>query len=140
MQNHRTPVLEPGQTEAGGNGNGKVHGEEVFRLLAGAVQEHLTSSVDEATVKRIVDEKIAKAVIPQPIEVHLDGHEAKVIEGRQHAQFKELIGLVNEGKITNARALAPGGSLIGGVGADADAAASPMLTTYVGDTAELSAA
>ena len=109
MQNHRTPVLEPGQAEAGGNGNGKPHGAEVFRLLAESVNEYLTTPLDEAKVEEIVDKKLAAATIPQPIEIHLDGHEAKVIEGRQHAQFKELIGLVNEGH-ANLLMVGPAGS------------------------------
>jgi MoxR-like ATPase len=73
--------------------------DDLFKRLAGAIQEHLEvkGALDESGVKRIVDEKIAEARLPRPLEVHLDDGRKIVVEGRVHFQFTALMELVEEG-------------------------------------------
>jgi midasin (ATPase involved in ribosome maturation) len=86
------PMRSSDSTEAPANGHA-----DVFKLLAGAVQEHLSLAVDKDTVEQIVDEKIAEARLPRQIEVKCDGKSAITLKSRAHRQFDDLIDLVNEG-------------------------------------------
>jgi MoxR-like ATPase len=85
--------------------------EELFVKLAGAIQEHLDikGAVDVPAVRRIVDEKIAEARLPRPIEVHLDDGRKVTLEGRVHFQFEALMELVQEGH-RNILMVGPAGS------------------------------
>ncbi|MBI5725042.1 MAG: AAA family ATPase [Planctomycetes bacterium] len=75
-----------------------VEPQEVFRKLAGAIQEHLelTGLVDEPKVRDIVDSAIAGAMLPRTLEVHIAGAVNKLSE-TPHKQFDELLSLVSEG-------------------------------------------
>ncbi|WP_428937785.1 AAA family ATPase [Fontivita pretiosa] len=81
----------------------------IFELLADAVQEHLHTQVDADMVRRIVDERLAAATLPRPIEVHLPDGTIRKLDERPHRQFDELIELVNEGH-RNILMVGPAGS------------------------------
>ncbi len=85
--------------------------EELFKRLAGALEAHLEvkGALDECEVKRIVDEKVAEARLPRPLEVHLDDGRQVTLEGRVHVQFQALLGLVQEGH-RNLLMVGPAGS------------------------------
>jgi len=85
--------------------------EELFKRLAGALEDHLEvkGALDESGVRRIVDEKIAEARLPRPLEVHLDDGRQVTLEGRVHIQFQALMGLVQEGH-RNILMVGPAGS------------------------------
>ena len=85
--------------------------QELFKRLAGALEAHLEvkGALDESEVKRIVDEKVAEARLPRPLEVHLDDGRQVKIEGRVHVQFQALLGLVQEGH-RNLLMVGPAGS------------------------------
>ncbi|MCY3024597.1 MAG: AAA family ATPase [Planctomycetota bacterium] len=70
---------------------------KVFELLAEQLQEHLRSTVDEETVHKIVDERIAQARLPRPIEIRQGETVVGRLDERPHAQFEQLLELVNEG-------------------------------------------
>jgi cobaltochelatase CobS len=82
---------------------------KVFELLAQELQDHLQTKVDEATVERIVDERIAEAKLPRPIEVRMDGAVLGRLDEQTHAQFEQLLELVNEGH-RNILMVGPAGS------------------------------
>jgi cobaltochelatase CobS len=87
---------------------------EVFRMLAGAVQEHLHApAVDADTVRQIasdvVDEKLSQVTLPRPLEVHLPDGTVNRIEGPAHRQLRELLELVEEGH-HNLMMVGPAGS------------------------------
>jgi cobaltochelatase CobS len=86
--------------------------DELFQRLAGALQAHLelTGALDESEVKRIVDEKIAEARLPRPLEVHLDDGRQVTLEGRVHAQFAALLGLAAQEGHRNLLRVGPAGS------------------------------
>jgi len=92
-----------------GQGDGQY--AEIFKRLAGAIEEHLEvkGSIDEKGVRRIVDEKIAEARLPRPIEVHLDDGRKVTLEGRVHFQFQALMEFVQEGH-RNILMVGPAGS------------------------------
>lgn len=92
-----------------GQGDGQY--ADLFKRLAGAIEEHLEvkGSIDEKGVRRIVDEKIAEARLPRPIEVHLDDGRVVKLEGRVHFQFQALMELVQEGH-RNILMVGPAGS------------------------------
>jgi len=70
--------------------------EQVFKLLAGAVEQHLHGQVDEEKVRQIAGEEIAKRQLPVTLEVSLPNGEIRRVEGA-HSQFKALLALVEEG-------------------------------------------
>jgi cobaltochelatase CobS len=71
---------------------------EVFRLLAHAVEEHLhDKGVDEESIREIVAAEIAKAHKPLTIEVKLPSGIINTLPEAPHRQFTELLGLVEEG-------------------------------------------
>ena len=72
--------------------------EQMFKLLAEAVQDHLhiESPVDEAKVREIAGEEIEKRQVPLTIEVRGTGREPVRVDGA-HRQFADLLSLVNEG-------------------------------------------
>ncbi len=86
--------------------------QELFKRLAGALDEHLDHPLDEAKVRQIAEaavvEEVAKARLPRPIEVHVNG-EVHRVDGRVHSQFRELLGLVEEGH-RNLLMVGPAGS------------------------------
>ncbi len=71
--------------------------QDIFKRLAGAINEHLDGQVDEAKVRQITTDEIAKARLPRPIEVKLSDGRVNQLDGRVHAQFAELMALVEEG-------------------------------------------
>ena len=72
-------------------------GSKVFQLLAEQVQEFIKTPIDEEGVRRIADERIAQAKLPRPIEVRMGDTVLGKVEERTHAQFDELLSVVNEG-------------------------------------------
>ena len=78
-----------------------VDAHEIFKRLAGAIQGHLdlepTNEIDEAKVRGIVDEMIADARLPRPVEVHMPDGTVNPLSERTHRQFDELLELVSEG-------------------------------------------
>jgi len=82
--------------------------EEVFRLLAGAVQGHLRAPVDEEAVRRIAGEEVAKRQLPVTVEVRLPGGEVTKVDGA-HKCFPDLLALVEEGH-RNLLMVGPAGS------------------------------
>jgi len=72
---------------------------ELFKQFAGALQGHLdlTGAVDESKVHEIVDEAVAAAQLPRPVEVHLPSGEVNTLSERTHRQFDDLVALVTEG-------------------------------------------
>jgi cobaltochelatase CobS len=103
------PTEETSTAVMEGQGDGQY--AEIFKRLAGAIEEHLEvkGSIDESGVKRIVDEKIAEARLPRPLEVHLDDGRRITLEGRVHFQFEALMELVQEGH-RNILMVGPAGS------------------------------
>jgi MoxR-like ATPase len=92
-----------------GQGDGQY--AEIFKRLAGAIEEHLEvkGTIDESGVRRIVDAKIAEARLPRPIEVHLDDGQKITLKDRVHFQFEALMELVQEGH-RNILMVGPAGS------------------------------
>lgn len=74
--------------------------EQVFKLLADAVQGHLhiEPAVDEAKVRAIAGEEIEKhqSFAPLAVEVRGTGREPVRVDGA-HRQFVELLALADEG-------------------------------------------
>ena len=89
----------------------KGGGEQVFQLLAHAIEEHLSANgqLDESRVRSIVEERIAAARLPQQIEVVLPDGVTHKLDGRTHRQFSDLMELVNEGH-QNLLMVGPAGS------------------------------
>jgi cobaltochelatase CobS len=83
--------------------------QEIFQKLAGALNPMLDGQVDEAKVREIAAEEIGKARLPQPIEVHLSNGQVNVLADRVHAQFADLMQLVEEGH-RNILMVGPAGS------------------------------
>ena len=81
---------------------------QLFKLLAEAVQEYMGTNVDEETVRRIAGEEIARRHVPQVLELRLPDGTARTVEGA-HAQFAELLGMVEEGH-RNLMLVGPAGS------------------------------
>ena len=77
----------------------EVDPQSLFRQFAGAIQGHLDlkTELDEAKVQEIVASEIAKARLPQPIQVNLPDGKSIILDGRQHRQFTEVLDLVEEG-------------------------------------------
>lgn len=69
----------------------------VFEMLAEELKDFLKTTVDAETVERIVDERIAKAKLPRPIEVRMGETVIGKLEERAHYLFDRLMDLVNEG-------------------------------------------
>jgi MoxR-like ATPase len=94
-----------------GTSNGEAPaGADALRVLAGALEEHLRGKgLDEEAVRDIVDQKIAEAKLPRPVEVKLPTGDTVRLEGRVHTQFDELLALVNEGHV-NLLMVGPAGS------------------------------
>ena len=82
--------------------------EELFQLIARGVEQHLHTQVDEETVRKIASEEIAKRQMPVTLEVKLPSGEIRTVEGA-HVQFKDLMGLVEEGH-RNLLMVGPAGS------------------------------
>lgn len=83
---------------------------KVFEMLAHAINEHITSPMDEAAVEKIVDAKVAEARLPRPIEIRQQGKDAVVIEDTVHAKFEEVLDLItNEGHV-NVMLVGPAGT------------------------------
>jgi len=83
--------------------------KDVFRLLAHAVEEHLQDrGVDEASIREIVTEEVAKATLPRTVEVKLPTGIANTLADAPHRQFSELLSLVEEGH-TNLLMVGPAG-------------------------------
>jgi cobaltochelatase CobS len=76
-----------------------VDAQEVFKSLAGAIVWvlELKADLDESKVHEIVDEAVAAARLPRPLEVHLPDGATFTLKDRTHRQFDELLGLVSEG-------------------------------------------
>jgi cobaltochelatase CobS len=89
-------------------GSAPVTGK-VFELLAGELEDYMRPGVDEQAVHTIVEEHIAKARIPRPIEVRQGNMVLGSLDERAHAQFEDLIALVNEGN-RNILMVGPAGS------------------------------
>ncbi len=90
--------------------NTRTPDQQVFRLLADAIQEHLPSdAIDEAKVREIVATEIAEANLPRPIEVRLPDGKSNTIDGTVHHQLEEVLGLVEEGH-KNVLMVGPAGS------------------------------
>lgn len=70
--------------------------EQVFKLLAGAVEQHLHTQVDEEKVRQIASEEIAKRQMPVTLEVSLPNGEIRRVDGA-HRQLGELLALAEEG-------------------------------------------
>ena len=73
--------------------------EQVFKLLAGAVEQHLHGQVDEEKVRQIAGEEIAKRQLPVTLEVSLPNGEIRRVEGA-HSQFKALLQLAEQELLT----------------------------------------
>ncbi|MBE3098152.1 MAG: AAA family ATPase [Planctomycetes bacterium] len=103
------PTEETSTAVMEGQGDGQY--ADLFKRLAGAIEEHLEvkGSIDEPAVRRIVDEKVAEARLPRPIEVHLDDGRKVTLEGRVHFQFQALMEFVQEGH-RNILMVGPAGS------------------------------
>ena len=103
------PKQETSTAVMEGQGDGQY--ADLFKRLAGAIEEHLEvkGSIDEPAVRRIVDEKVAEARLPRPIEVHLDDGRKVTLEGRVHFQFQALMEFVQEGH-RNILMVGPAGS------------------------------
>lgn len=76
-----------------------VDAQDLFKRFAGAIQDHLElkSAVDESKVHEIVDQAVASARLPRPVQVHLPDGQVNKLSDRTHRQFDELLGLVSEG-------------------------------------------
>jgi cobaltochelatase CobS len=83
----------------------------VFRLLAQSIEEHIhvRSSVDEETVRALIDERIAASTLPRRIEIRMPDQAPRTLDERTHGQFDQLIQLVNEGH-QNILMVGPAGS------------------------------
>jgi cobaltochelatase CobS len=88
-----------------------VDAQDLLKRFAGAIQDHLElkSTVDEDKVHEIVDEAVAAARLPRPLEIHLPDARVVKLEGHVHCQFQELIDLVEEGT-QNILMVGPAGS------------------------------
>ena len=82
---------------------------KVFELLAQELQEHLKTKVNEEDVQKIVDERIAQARLPRPVELRSGETVLGKTDERPHVQFDQLVGLVNEGH-RNILMVGPAGS------------------------------
>ncbi|MCL2646139.1 MAG: AAA family ATPase [Phycisphaerales bacterium] len=83
---------------------------EIFRLLARAVEEHLhDKGVDEASIREIVSEEIGKVTLPKSVEFRLPTGAINTLAELPHRQFTDLVGLVEEGH-TNLLLVGPSGS------------------------------
>ena len=85
--------------------------QDVFRSLAGALQDHLelNGQVDEAKVREIAQETVNAARLPRPLAVSINDGPTVHLEGRQHCQFTELLKYVEEGH-RNILMVGPAGS------------------------------
>lgn len=85
--------------------------QDVFKRLAGALQDHLelNGQVDEAKVREIAQETVNAARLPRPLVVTINDGPAVQLEGRQHCQFTELMKYVEEGH-RNILMVGPAGS------------------------------
>ena len=70
-------------------GNGEY--ADLFNRFAAAISDHLKPTVDEGTVRGMIDEAVAKARMPRPIEVHLPDGKTVKVEGKTHMQFERLL-------------------------------------------------
>lgn len=75
--------------------------DELFRSLAGALQDHLQPQTCEDDVRRIAGEvateAVEKARLPRPLAVTVNDGPAVVLTDRTHVQFEELVDLISEG-------------------------------------------
>ena len=63
--------------------SGQTNGNQIFQLLADAINEHLPAdSIDESKVREIVADEVKAARLPRPIEVRIAGGEANIVESR----------------------------------------------------------
>jgi cobaltochelatase CobS len=87
-----------------------VDAQDIFKRLAGALQDHLEidTTLDEAMVREIASEEIARAQLPRPLQVDLGDGRVALVEGA-HCQFPELLGLIEEGH-QNVLMVGPAGS------------------------------
>ncbi len=77
--------------------SGQTSGNQIFQLLADAINEHLPAdSIDESKVREIVADEVKAARLPRPIEVRIAGCETNLVESAHH-QLEEVLGLVSEG-------------------------------------------
>lgn len=85
--------------------------QEVMRQLALALQTHLSlkADLDEPKVRAIVDEAVAAASLPRPLELHLPDGQVRTLGQRTHRQFEELLALVAEGH-ANVMLVGPAGT------------------------------
>ncbi len=85
--------------------------QDIFAQFARQIQPHLerNAALDEGKVHEIVDEALAAARLPRPIEVHLPDGTVKTFKDRTHRQFEELMGLVQEGH-SNLGLIGPAGT------------------------------
>lgn len=83
--------------------------QQVFRLLADAIQEHLPDdSINEAKVREIVEEEVRAARLPRPIAVSLPDGQTNQLDSA-HVQLEELLSLIGEGH-QNVLMVGPAGS------------------------------
>jgi len=82
---------------------------KIFEMLADELKDFLKTTVDAETVERIVDERIAKAKLPRPIEVRMGETVIGKLDERAHYLFDRLMDLINEGH-SNILMVGPAGS------------------------------
>lgn len=83
---------------------------QIFRLLADAINEHLPAEpIDEGKVREIVAEEVDKAKLPRPIQVNLPDGTSRKLDGTVHHQLEEILELVGEGH-QNILMVGPAGS------------------------------
>jgi midasin (ATPase involved in ribosome maturation) len=83
--------------------------DELFSRLAEALGGHLRPNLDEAAVRRMIEDQIGQARLPRPLEIRLPDGVAVKIEGRTHHRFEQVLGLVQEGH-KNMLMVGPAGS------------------------------
>ena len=82
---------------------------QIFRLLAGAIHNHLPAdSIDETKVREIVEAEVKAAQLPRPIEVRLPDGQRNQIDTAHH-QLEEVLSLIGEGH-QNVLMVGPAGS------------------------------
>ena len=79
------------------NSTAAVDANEVLSKLAEALNPMMDQAVDEAKVREIATDEVAKARLPRPIEIHQPDGSVTRLDGRVHRQFDELLGLIQEG-------------------------------------------
>ncbi|MCE5280314.1 MAG: AAA family ATPase [Planctomycetaceae bacterium] len=85
--------------------------QDIFKRLAGAINEHLElkQDLDESKVRGIVDEAVAAARLPRPVEVHMPDGTVNTLSERTHRQFEQVLSLIGEGH-SNIMLVGPAGT------------------------------